>query len=78
MCLQVGKGAENTKDKSIYSIHAGHNTEKMTGLSMQDKTSECPFRVFIVVRYLYLRGGSLEGIRSFGPKSSLELCVAKS
>jgi hypothetical protein len=32
-----------------------HNTEKTTGLSIQDKTSGCPFRVFIVVRYLYLR-----------------------
>jgi hypothetical protein len=51
-----------------------HNTEKITGLSMQDKTSECPFRVFIVVRYLYLRGGSLKGIGSFRPKSSLVSC----
>jgi hypothetical protein len=67
MCLQVGKGAENTKEKSIYSIHAVPQTEKTTGLSMQDKTSECPFRVFIVVRYLYLRGGSLEGIGASDP-----------
>jgi hypothetical protein len=51
-----------------------HNTEKTTGLSIHDKTSECPFRVFIVVRYLYLRGGSLEGIGSFRPKSSLVSC----